>query len=42
VREVERLLRPGGLLFIGHSESLAGIHTSLGNLRPSVYRQEAE
>ena len=42
VREVERLLSPGGLLLIGHSESLAGISTTLAHVRPSVYRQEVE
>jgi chemotaxis protein methyltransferase CheR len=40
VREAERLLRPGGLLLIGHSESLVGISTSLTSVRPSVYRQQ--
>jgi chemotaxis protein methyltransferase CheR len=42
VREVERLLRPGGLLLIGHSESLAGIPSSLAHLRPSIYRREVD
>jgi chemotaxis protein methyltransferase CheR len=37
--EFEKLLRPGGLLFIGHSESLAGLTTSLKSIRPSIYRK---
>jgi chemotaxis protein methyltransferase CheR len=38
VSEFERLLRPGGPLFIGHSESLSGIATRFRTERPSVYR----
>ncbi|HWV38474.1 MAG TPA: CheR family methyltransferase [Vulgatibacter sp.] len=41
VREIERLLRPDGLLFIGHSESLTGLETGLEMVRPSVYRKPA-
>jgi chemotaxis protein methyltransferase CheR len=37
VREVERLLRPGGLFIVGHAESLQGVETSLRAIRPSVY-----
>lgn len=39
IAEFEKLLRPGGLLFIGHSESLAGLTTSLRSIRPSIYRK---
>jgi chemotaxis protein methyltransferase CheR len=39
VTDVERLLLPGGLLVIGHSETLNGIKTSLTMTRPSVYRK---
>jgi chemotaxis protein methyltransferase CheR len=39
ISEVERLLRPGGLLFIGHAETLSGIATGLESIRPSVYRK---
>ncbi len=39
ITEIERLLAPGGLLCIGHSETLAGLRTSLRPIRPSEYRQ---
>lgn len=39
VSEIERLLRPGGLLMIGHSETLNGLRTGLSIVRPSVYRK---
>lgn len=42
VGEVERVLRPGAHLFIGHSETLNGIETRLRSERPSVYRLPAE
>lgn len=42
VEQAERLLRPGGYLFVGTSESLNGISTSLRGVRPSVYRKEGE
>jgi chemotaxis protein methyltransferase CheR len=42
VGEIERVLRPGGHLFIGHSETLNGIETELRCERPSVYRLPAE
>jgi chemotaxis protein methyltransferase CheR len=42
VGEIERLLRPGTHLFIGHSETLNGIETNLRSERPSVYRLPAE
>ncbi len=38
VGELERLLAPDGLLFIGHSETLNGLPTRLRPVRPSVYR----
>jgi chemotaxis protein methyltransferase CheR len=34
----ERLLKPGGYLFIGHSESLLGISDSFENLGHTIYR----
>ena len=42
IAEIERLLRPGGLLLIGLSESLCGIPSVLRRTGPSVYRQEVE
>jgi chemotaxis protein methyltransferase CheR len=39
VRRVLGLLRPGGHLFIGHSESLNGIADGLVAVRPAVYRK---
>jgi chemotaxis protein methyltransferase CheR len=42
VGEVERLVKPGGRFFIGHSETLNGIDTGLRVERPSVYRKLAE
>jgi chemotaxis protein methyltransferase CheR len=37
MKEFERLLRPGGYLMIGHSESMAGTLCDLRTVRPSVY-----
>jgi chemotaxis protein methyltransferase CheR len=42
VSEIERLIRPGAPLFIGHSETLNGITTRLRAERPSVYRAPGE
>ena len=39
ISEVERLLKPGGLLVVAHSETLTGIRTKLRTVRPSVYRK---
>ncbi|MEI9937589.1 MAG: protein-glutamate O-methyltransferase CheR [Pseudomonadota bacterium] len=39
VNEVERLLRPGGLLVIAHSETLNGLQTGMTMVKPSVYRK---
>ncbi len=41
VAEVERLLRPGAPLLIGHAETLSGVPTRLRAERPSVYRLPA-
>jgi chemotaxis protein methyltransferase CheR len=38
--EIERLLKPGGLLFLGPGESLGGLQTRLRPVRPAVYRRE--
>lgn len=37
--EANRLLKPGGLLFVGHAESLAGMISDFKYVRPSVYRR---
>lgn len=39
ISEIERLLTPGGVLYTGHSETLAGIDTGLKMLKPSIYRK---
>ena len=33
------LLRPGGLLFFSHSETLGGINSVLEPVQPSIYRK---
>jgi len=33
-------LKPGGLLFLGHSESIIGMNVPLRQIRPTVYRYE--
>jgi chemotaxis protein methyltransferase CheR len=40
VKEFQRLLRPGGYLFISHSESLMGIEHTLRKAGPSVFQKE--
>jgi chemotaxis protein methyltransferase CheR len=42
VTEFERLIKPGGPLFIGHSETLNGLSTRFRTERPSVYRLPEE
>lgn len=39
IAEAERLLAPGGLLMLGHAESLAGMSTDLRSVAPAVYRK---
>ncbi|MBK1653478.1 SAM-dependent methyltransferase [Allochromatium vinosum] len=44
-RVIERLyeaLRPGGLLFISHVESLHGLDTPLAMIRPSIFQRPSE
>ena len=38
ITEMERLLAPDGVVFVGHSETLAGIDTRLASVSPSVYK----
>jgi chemotaxis protein methyltransferase CheR len=35
--QVQKLLRPGGYLFVGHSESLSGMTAGLRSVQASVY-----
>ncbi len=37
INEIYRLLRPGGYLFIGHSESITSAHIGFKIVKPSVY-----
>ena len=39
VREMVRLLRPGGILIVGHAETLAGLDSGMSSVRPSIYRK---
>lgn len=40
IAEFHRLLRPGGFLLVGHSESLTGLSNGFQSLRPSMYRKD--
>jgi chemotaxis protein methyltransferase CheR len=39
IRKFYNALEPGGYLFIGHSESLSGIHNGLYLVKPSIYKK---
>lgn len=39
VERIAQRLRPGGHLFIGHSESLSGVFDSLKQVSPAIYRK---
>ncbi len=39
LKEIERLLAHGGVLFLGHSESLSGIDHGFSMIKPSIYRK---
>lgn len=39
VNKFYRCLKPGGLLLIGHSESLTGIEQSFEYIKPTIYRK---
>jgi chemotaxis protein methyltransferase CheR len=41
INEIHRLLKPGGYLMVGHSESLTGIAGAFGTAGPSVYLKGA-
>jgi len=38
IQRATQVLKPGGFLFVSHSESLAGITSSLKMIKPSIYR----
>lgn len=38
--EIQRLLRPGGYLMVGHAESLTGMLMDLKVVRPSIYMKQ--
>ncbi len=38
VKRLSSALQPGGYIFIGHSESLAGVDHNLEYVRPALYR----
>lgn len=38
VQRLSCTLEPGGFLFVGHSESLAGVHHNLDYVQPAVYK----
>ena len=43
ISAIEKLLKPGGYLLIGHAEALSGIRMNLKMLRPSIFiKNEAE
>jgi chemotaxis protein methyltransferase CheR len=37
IREIYRLLKPGGILMVGHSEGLTGMQVDLKMVKPSIY-----
>ncbi len=39
INEVVRLLKQGGVLMVGHSESLTGIKSNLQSIEPAVYQK---
>ncbi|ACB73718.1 CheR family methyltransferase [Opitutus terrae] len=41
VNKLARRLVPGGYLFVGHAESLTGIHHHLQTVKPAIYRRPA-
>jgi len=39
INEMYRLIKPGGYLFVGHSESLTGLDTRFRIIKPSIYQR---
>jgi len=42
IHEAERLLAPGGLFCVGHTETLSGLQTKFRMVRPSVFRKSED
>ncbi len=40
IREIHRLLKPGGYLLVGHAESMTGLDHNFKAVRPSIYRKD--
>ncbi len=40
VQRLHQCIRPGGYLFVGHSESLAGVQHAFEYVRPAIYRRK--
>ncbi len=40
LREIHRLLKPGGYLLVGHAESMTGLDHEFRAVRPSIYRKD--
>jgi chemotaxis protein methyltransferase CheR len=41
VNRLATFLEPGGYLFVGHSERLAGINHNLKFIKPAIYQNES-
>jgi chemotaxis protein methyltransferase CheR len=42
IDEFNRLVKPGGLLIVGHSESLTGFKSDFGAISPSIYEKDTD
>lgn len=42
IARLHRIIEPGGHLFVGHSESLAGIQHQFEYIRPAIYRRPVD
>ena len=40
MERMAEILKPGGYLFIGHSESLNGIYDEFVTIAPAIYRKD--
>jgi len=41
LEEIERLLKPGGYLLVGHAESLTSMLIDFATVKPSIYKKPA-